>query len=137
MGVYLTGLGTVTTLKTVTVRTQVDGQLVTEAFKEGQRVRAAELLGQIDPRAFQVQLEQAEGQAAKDAATLKNARVDLQRYQVLVGARGGAQAATLFDRLAAATVENRFDGEGPIAQNRLGRHWPITTRRWPFTARTR
>ena len=84
MGVYLTGLGTVTALKTVTVRTQVDGQLVTVAFKEGQLVRATELLAQIDPRPFQVQLEQAEGQAAKDAATLKNARVDLQRYQVLV-----------------------------------------------------
>ena len=85
MGVYLTGLGTVTALKTVTVRTQVDGQLVRVAFKEGQRVRATELLARIDPRPFQVQLEQAEGQAAKDAATLKNARVDLQRYQVLVG----------------------------------------------------
>jgi membrane fusion protein, multidrug efflux system len=84
MGVYLTGLGTVTALKTVAVRTQVDGQLVTVAFKEGQLVRAKELLAQIDPRPFQVQLEQAEGQAAKDAATLKNARVDLQRYQVLV-----------------------------------------------------
>ena len=84
MGVYLTGLGTVTALKTVTVRTQVDGQLVTVAFKEGQLVRANELLAQIDPRPFQVQLEQAEGQAAKDAATLNNARVDLQRYQVLV-----------------------------------------------------
>jgi multidrug efflux system membrane fusion protein len=84
MGVYLTGLGTVTPLKTVTVRTQVDGQLVTVAFKEGQLVRATELLAQIDPRPFQVQLEQAEGQAAKDDAALKNARVDLKRYQVLV-----------------------------------------------------
>jgi multidrug efflux system membrane fusion protein len=85
VGVYLTGLGTVTALKTVTVRTLVDGQLVTVAFSEGQLVRAHQLLAQIDPRPFQVQLEQAEGQAAKDAATLKNARVDLQRYQVLVG----------------------------------------------------
>ena len=84
MGVYLAGLGTVTALKTVTVRTQVDGQLVTVAFKEGQLVRANDLLAQIDPRPFQVQLDQAEGQMAKDAATLKNARVDLQRYDVLV-----------------------------------------------------
>src|SRR4029453_14963628 len=83
MGVYLTGLGTVTPLKTVTVRTQVDGQLGTVAYKEGQLVRATELLAQIDPRPFQVQLEQAEGQSAKDAATLKNARVDLQRYRAL------------------------------------------------------
>jgi multidrug efflux system membrane fusion protein len=84
MSVYLTGLGTVTALKTVTVRTQVDGQLVTVGFKEGQLVHAADLLAQIDPRPFQVQLEQAEGQSAKDAATLENARVDLRRYQVLV-----------------------------------------------------
>ena len=83
-GVYLTGLGTVTALRTVTVRTQVDGQLVTVAFKEGQLVRAGQLLAQIDPRPFQVQLAQAEGQAAKDAATLKNARVDLERYQALI-----------------------------------------------------
>jgi membrane fusion protein, multidrug efflux system len=84
MGVYLTGLGTVTALKTVTVRTQVDGQLMTVAFKEGQLVRESELLAQIDPRPFQVQLEQAEGQKARDAATLENARVDLKRFQVLV-----------------------------------------------------
>jgi multidrug efflux system membrane fusion protein len=74
----------VTALQTVTVRTQVDGQLVTVAFKEGQLVRATELLAQIDPRPFQVQLEQAEGQAARDAATLTNARVDLARYQALL-----------------------------------------------------
>jgi len=84
MDVYLTGLGTVTALKTVTVRTQVDGQLMTVAFKEGQLVRATELLAQIDPRPFQVQLEQAEGQKARDAAMLENARVDLKRFQVLV-----------------------------------------------------
>jgi multidrug efflux system membrane fusion protein len=84
MGVYVTGLGTVTALKSVTVRTQVDGQLVSVAFKEGQPVLATELLAQIDPRPFQVQLEQAEGQYARDGATLKNARVDLRRYQVLV-----------------------------------------------------
>jgi len=84
IGVYLTGLGTVTALRTVTVRTQVDGQLVTVGFKEGQLVRAGEPIAQIDPRPFQVQLEQAEGQAARDAATLANARVDLARYQALV-----------------------------------------------------
>jgi membrane fusion protein, multidrug efflux system len=84
MGVYLIGLGTVTALKTVTVRTQVDGQLVTVAFKEGQLVQAKEPLAQIDPRPFQVQLEQAQGQASRDTATLNNARVDLQRYQALV-----------------------------------------------------
>jgi len=84
MPVYLTGLGTVTALNTVTVRAQVDGQLVSVDYKEGQEVRAGQVLAQIDPRPFQVQLEQAEAQQAKDAATLANARVDLRRYQALI-----------------------------------------------------
>lgn len=84
VGVYLTGLGTATALNTVTVRTRVDGQLNEVAFREGQFVQQGALLAQIDPRPFQVQLVQAEGQKAKDEAALKDAQLDLQRYQVLV-----------------------------------------------------
>ena len=84
LGVYISGLGTVTAINTVTVRSRVDGQLVKVAFKEGQVVHEGDLLAEIDPRPFQVQLMQAEGQRAKDEATLANARVDLARYEVLV-----------------------------------------------------
>ncbi len=82
--VYLTGLGTVAAVNTVTVRSRVDGQLLRVLFREGQLVHKDELLAEIDPRPFQVQKLQAEGQRAKDEATLANARVDLQRYQTLV-----------------------------------------------------
>jgi multidrug efflux system membrane fusion protein len=84
IGVYLTGLGAVTPIYTVTVRSRVDGQLMQVHYKEGDSVRAGDPLVEIDPRPYQVQLEQAEGQLAKDQAALDNARVDLARYQTLV-----------------------------------------------------
>src|SRR5262245_24376220 len=84
MDVTLSGLGTVTAVNTVTVRSRVDGQLVSVNYREGQVVRKGDVLAQIDPRPFEVQLHQAEGQRAKDEATLKNAQLDLERYRVLL-----------------------------------------------------
>jgi multidrug efflux system membrane fusion protein len=82
--VLLSGLGTVTPIRTVTVRTRVDGELVRVAYKEGQFVREGDLLAEIDPRPFEVQLHEAEGQLAKDQAALANAMVDLKRYEALI-----------------------------------------------------
>jgi multidrug efflux system membrane fusion protein len=81
--IYLSGLGTVVPMRTVTVRSRVDGELLRVNFTEGQYVKEGELLAQVDPRPFQVQLDQAEGQLIKDQALLANARIDLERYRTL------------------------------------------------------
>ena len=84
IGVYFTGLGNVTPIYTVTVKSRVDGQLMQVLYKEGDLVRQGTPLAEIDPRPYQVALTQAEGALLKDQALLDNARTDLKRYQTLV-----------------------------------------------------
>jgi len=96
--VYFTGLGTVTPLATITVKTRIDGELMEVNYREGDQVREGAQLVQIDPRPFQVQLEQAEAQLAKDQAVLQNARIDLQRYETLIAKNAVAQQVLVTQR---------------------------------------
>jgi multidrug efflux system membrane fusion protein len=84
MAVRISGLGTVTAMNSVTLKSRVDGQLVRVDFTEGQMVKEGDLLAEIDPRPFKVQLMQAEGQFAKDQAAAQNAKADLARFESLV-----------------------------------------------------
>src|SRR5713101_9476217 len=81
--VYFNGLGTVTAFNTVTVHSRVDGQITKINFQEGQYVHQGDALVEIDARPYQVQLEQAEGQLAKDQAQLRDVQVNYERYQLL------------------------------------------------------
>ncbi|MBB3013693.1 MdtA/MuxA family multidrug efflux RND transporter periplasmic adaptor subunit [Cupriavidus alkaliphilus] len=85
MDVVLNGLGNVTPVSNVTVRAQVSGPLLKVLFREGQMVKAGDVLAEIDPRPFQAALDQAVGQLARDQALLQNARLDQQRYRTLLG----------------------------------------------------
>jgi membrane fusion protein, multidrug efflux system len=82
--IVIRALGTVTPLANVTIKTQITGQLVDVHFTEGQAVKKGDLLAVVDPRPYEVALQNAQGTLAKDEALLKNAQIDLQRYATLV-----------------------------------------------------
>jgi multidrug efflux system membrane fusion protein len=81
--IYYKALGTVTAMNTINVRSRVAGELVKINFQEGQMVKAGELLAEIDPRSYQIALQQAEGTLVTNQALLKNAQLDVQRYRGL------------------------------------------------------
>lgn len=83
--VYLTGLGSVTAFNTVTIQSRVDGQIMKMFFREGDHVTAGQLLLQIDPRPYEIQLDQAQGQLARDQSMLHDALINLDRDKALWG----------------------------------------------------
>src|SRR6185437_4068717 len=103
--VYLDGVGTVRALNTVTVRSQVDGKLISVNFTEGQDVKKGDVLGEIDPVIYQAQYDQAVAKKAQDEAQLANMRLDLTRYQQLAASNAGSKQQADTQRAVVAQQE--------------------------------
>ena len=112
---FLTGVGTVQPLATVTVRTRIDGQLERVGYVEGQDVRAGQVLAQLDSRALRAQLEVAQAQQSRDGAQLANARVDLERYAALI--KEDAITAQALDTQRALVAQLQAAVQNDLAQS--------------------
>jgi multidrug efflux system membrane fusion protein len=120
IGVYFTGLGTVTPVYTVTIRSRVEGQLMKVYYQEGQLVHEGDPLVEIDPRPYQVQLTQYEGQLLRDQALLENARIDVGRYQQLIGKKAVPEQTLATQRATVAQDEgNVKSDQGLVDSARL------------------
>ncbi len=132
--IYLYGLGNVLAYNSVLVRAQVDGQIIEVAFKEGQQVRAGDVLVKIDPRIYQASLDQALAKRAQDQAQLDNARLDLKRYTSLI--EKNSVAHQQFDTTAAQVAQLEATVKGDEALIEYARvNLGYATIRSPFDGR--
>jgi multidrug efflux system membrane fusion protein len=115
--VYLDGVGTVRALNTVTVRAQVDGKLLSINFKEGQDVKAGDVLAEIDPAIYQAMYDQAVAKKAQDEALLANARIDLVRYEQLAASKAGSTQQADTQRSLVAQYEAQVKSDQAAIDN--------------------
>jgi multidrug efflux system membrane fusion protein len=115
--VYLDGVGSVRALNTVTVRSQVDGKLISVNFVEGQDVKKGDVLGEIDPVIYKAQYDQAVAKKAQDEAQLANARLDLIRYQQLAASNAGSKQQADTQRATVAQQEALVNSDQAAIDN--------------------